>query len=543
MDIVERIRQRVLRFLRIGHLAEDPSGERFTFVSDMGGVARERLEEYRVWYKGDGDELLNYYTSRTAGGFARDPIYNRNKSNYFWAISSQEASIKRVHSGIPKAIVDTLTNVIGVPEVSCKGIEKSELSSLLDGVRFKELLNQEQIPLTLAMGWGAFKISIDPSLSPYPIVRFYQAKDVDFVARDGIVMGLIFKDYYRASGKDYVLLETRRRNERGNCAIEYDLYRLGPSGRAEPAPLSDVPSLSSLSPVEIPDYKGLLAVPSRFLKDPDDPDLGRSILAGKIDLFDDLDQSLSQRSQTDRVSTPVEYYPADLLQYDRNGNAILPTAYNRQFMQKPGGTPDGDGARDAEIQTTQPELNFDQYTDEQNAILTMILTGILSPATLGIDLSKRDNAEAQREKEKVTIMTRNNVVSQEILIVRSLIQQCLDALEYMKTGSISLEKREVSVKFPTFANPAFESIAPLLSTMWQGGAISTPMYVEKLYGDTLSDEEKAEEIEWLDEKAKEELLPKLEEEWRREAQPRNGEAEEKQVDDFIDAPEDATDAK
>ena len=42
--------------------------------------------------------------------------------------------------------------------------------------------------------------------------------------------------------------------------------------------------------------------------------------------------------------------------------------------------------------------------------LDLCLQGIISPSTLGIDVKKLDNAEAQREKEKATLYTRNAIV-------------------------------------------------------------------------------------------------------------------------------------
>ena len=75
--------------------------------------------------------------------------------------------------------------------------------------------------------------------------------------------------------------------------------------------------------------------------------------------------------------------------------------------------PNGDGITDGTIQTTQPQLNFDQYSNDAQNKLGFILTGLLSQATMGIDIAKKDNADAQREKEKVTIMTRNNIINRE----------------------------------------------------------------------------------------------------------------------------------
>ena len=248
-----------------------------------------------------------------------------------------------------------------------------------------------------------------------------------------------------------------------------------------------------------------LAVDSLFFEDVYNHGYGKSLFAGKIDLFDDLDQSLSQRSQTSRVSTPVEYYPVDLLQRGKDGNPLLPSVYNRQFI-KIDAFPDGDGNTNGQIVSTQPQLNFEQYNSEQNAILGMILNGILSPATMGIDIAKKDNADAQREKEKVTIMTRNNIIDRQTKIIKKLITMCLMLKEYMDTETITITDYDISVKFCEFANPSFESLAQTLQPLWSSGAMSTEMFVEKLYGDSLSEEEKELEIQRITEKQQQDNL-------------------------------------
>lgn len=496
MDIVEKVRQRILRFLRIDHLQDNPNSERYTYVTDMDVVKKQHLDECRIWYVGSSDELLNYYTNQSAYGFSKEPVYNRNRANYFWGISPTENNIKRVHSGVPHAIINTLVNVIGTPQISISGYD---IEKLIDGTNFRQIYNQQQMPLTMAEGWGAFKIVVDVEkrMSEYPILQFYEATDVEFVVRSGMTIGIIYKDYYKYKGKDYLLLETRRINDKGNSSIEYELFRLDNSNDVKEVELSTIPELSELRDVEIPNFKHILGVPCRFFYDPLNKDYGRSIFDGKIDLFDDLDQSLSQRSMTSRVSTPVEYYAPDILERGRDGKTIMPKVYNRQFVQKPGGLPDADGNVDTSIQTTQPSLNFDQYSNEQKAILDFILTGVLSPATMGIDVAKKDNAEAQREKEKVTIMTRNNIIAQETKILKETFSLLMAMKDYMDGKGIPTELYDVSVKFNEFASPSFESLSSVLTPMWTQGAISDEMFVDKLYGNSLSQEEKQKEIDAL----------------------------------------------
>lgn len=501
MNVIEYIRSRVLKFLGLERLAENPYDARLTFIANNEDINKQDMDEARVWYIGDSNELLNYYTHSNVGANLDEPVYNRNRVNYFWGISTREANIKRVHSGLPKAIIDTLCNVVGFPMISATYDGKElDLSEMLKESQIQKKTMQEQLPLTMAIGWGAWKLEIgDKRISEYPTAQFYEAKNVEFIAKQDKIIGVIFKDYYEYNGKTYLLFDTRRINENGNSSVEYELFRLKNGDDLEPCELSEIPELANLESVELPNFKRLLAVPCRFYHNPNNPNYGRSIYYGRYDLFDDLDQSLSQRSQTSRVSTPVEYFPLDMLERNKRGDVVLPSVYNRQYVKKQG-IPDGNGRTDSTIQTTQPQLNFEQYSEEQKSIVSMILNGVLSPATLGIDLSRKDNAMAQREKEKITIETRNGIIKEETSILRELITLLILLSGYMRTGNISLDiakKVEISVKYSEFANPSFESLSATLLPLWQAGAISDKMYVEKLYGDSLSKQEKEEEIQAL----------------------------------------------
>lgn len=499
MDIIDFIKERIVKFLGAKKINNNPNSERTTFICDEDVVQKQKLHECKIWYIGDSNELLNYYTDQEMFGNAKEPIYNRNKKNYFWGISSIEADIKRVHSGIPNAITTTLVNVVGVPTVNIEDEMLNEkLDKIIEANDMTAIINQEQMPLTLVEGWGAFKINFDRELSSHPLIQYYDAENVDFVYKSGILIGIIYKDYYQVKNRNYVLLETRRISK-GNSLIEYDLFRYGKNNEIYQVECDEVPELAGLKDknIIIPNFNKILGVASKFFFDPLAKEKGKSIYSGKIDLFDDLDQILSQDSQTVRVSTPVEYYPVDLLERQSNGNPKMPKVYNRQYVKRET-MPNGDGDTGSIIQTTQPLLNFDQYSQNAKAKLDFILTGILSPATMGIDIAKKDNADAQREKEKVTIMTRNNIIDRETKILKQLYSICLSIQEYIDTGTITIQDYDISINFNEFANPCFENELQALAPAWESGALSTKRYVELLWADKLSEEEKEAEIEWLD---------------------------------------------
>lgn len=518
MTILERMRARIRGVAGSVLKTKRPDDDRTTFINDNEKLGRMKLKEYDVWYDGDGDELLNFYTRENYIGFNYEPFYMRNKKNYFWAISSTEAQIKRTHSGQPRNIVDTLVNIMPFPLISA-GEDTNKLQAVVRESGLEQVYKDEQLPLTLVEGWGCWKINWDKDVSDYPSVEYVSAENVDFIYKGGKIIGIVFKNYYTSDKKRYLLLETRSIEWRPNAAaaeesegervlvITNELYELPMNMAAtdDDTPLKkvDLKTVSELESVEerieIGPFDKLFAVPCVLLGNTSRQwGYGRSIFTGKIDLFDDLDQALSQSSNAVRLSTPIEYIDEEYLERDKNGLPKKPKAYDRKYVMMKG-QKNGDGlATGQPVQITQPSIEFSRYSDHAVQILLQILNGILSPATLGIDIAKKDNAAAQREKEKVTIFTRNALINGEERILRSLMEQMLMAKEFMDTGAVSVHTYDISVKFNEFADDSFENKLEALGKAYDMEEISTDMYLNKLYGDTLSDEERAAEKEFLE---------------------------------------------
>lgn len=508
MQLTDIINQKVKSLYGIQRTT-NPQSKRLTFINDKDKIQLAKIQENKIWFYGDSNELLNYYTEANVVSFFNNPIFNRNNRNFFWSLSTNECHIKRVHSGIPNAIATTLSNIIGYPDINVKltkGTKTDNASidctkvwdEIAEVNDFKVKLTQQARPLTEAIGYGALKININKELVETPLIEFYDAEDCEYIYDCGIIVGIVFKTYY-TKGKDenYLLLEYRYKKNKTSY-IDYELYKMYKAeNEVEQVPIGTLPELANLENKSIANYNKIFAVPMRYFYDAINQKFGRSIYDGKVDLFDDLDQILSQDSQTVRVSTPVEYYSPDVIDRGPNGQIGVPSAYNRQFIQK-AGVPDGDGNMSEDIITTQPDLNFDKYSADALSKLDFILTGVLSPATLGIDVAKKDNAEAQREKEKITIQTRNNIIAAETKILKQLIELCLDMQEYIAKGVISTDnKYDITIKYNEFANPSFENELQILGPSWINGEISTEKYVELLWGDKLSDEDRQKEIDYL----------------------------------------------
>ena len=493
----------------------DTRARTLTFINNIREVQKIKVQGYNVWYAGDADGILNFYTRSDVIEFNYDPIFNRNKKSYFWSVSSKESDIKRTHSGQPRNIVDTLTSIIGLPRISVgtgesdsvlKKVDKT-LHDILEENDIEGIIMQEQRPLTLVEGWGGYKINWDKSVSDNPILIYYRADSIDFIYVSKRLRAIVYSDYYQDEmGNDYVLYETRR-TENGNLIIEKELFSVpkgSTDGNIVPANLEDCKFLKDVKPqIVIENYNGFLGYPCIYFSDSTGDCYGRSIFTGKEDLFDDLDQCLSQSANTVRRSTPQEYFDTKYLEKDDNGLPKMPQVFDRKYIQVQGGMT-GDGTTNTTpVLVTQPKLDFAQYDSEAQHILIQAISGIMSPATLGIDIAKKDNADAAREKEKVTIFTRNGIIKQEKRIYKHICNDLLIAHELMRTGKATCQHYDIDVTYDEYADASWESILKTVLTGWQAGILSDQFAVDALHKDA-TQEIKDRELKFLKEQREKE---------------------------------------
>ena len=497
MNVSEYIKDLTFKQIGLKKQAHTPNSDRLTYINDDELIWLYNIRAYRTWYSGDANELLNFYTCEQTFGWASNPIYNRNNVNMFWGKSSTECNIKRIHSGFAKAMIDTLNNIVGLPTITTTDLRLEKIFKIND---FKYKLSNQLRTMALVECDGCLKLNINPLLANVPLFEYYGAEDWEPITKSGILLGLIFKTYYKdEKGNDYILFESRRLVQ-GGCLIDYDLFRLDKKNNLFRVDFDAVPELAGLNLEAqlIPNVKRLFARPLIYYYNPIRPDRGKSLYDGVIDQLDFLDEVWSQASQTNRVSTPVEYYNVDILERTKKGRPVLPQLYNRQFVESPGDT-DSDGmSGNKGIETTQPDLNFEKYASLADDIKLDILVGRLSPSSLGMNISKKDNAEAEREKEKQSIFTRNNIIERETSFLEGVCEDALLLQDYIDTGVIGEKAYDISIKYDEFANPSFESELQTLGPAWTQGQISTEDYVHLLWAGKKSDEEMLKTIEWLD---------------------------------------------
>lgn len=241
------------------------------------------------------------------------------------------------------------------------------------------------------------------------------------------------------------------------------------------------------------DEQVILAVPFMVYESAKYEGRGGSIFDGKLDSYDALDEAWSQWMDALRAGRAKSYIPECLVPHNpETGELVKPNAFDNRYFAADGDMREG---QKNQIFTEQSAIPHDSYLASYITALDLCLQGIISPSTLGIDTKKLDNAEAQREKEKTTLYTRNSIVAALQETLPNVVAACIHADQTLHNQSI--EEVKVNIPFGEYANPSFESQVETVAKAKQGGIMSIERCVDELYGDTMDDHCKQEEVERL----------------------------------------------
>lgn len=458
----------------------NPTQISITEALDFAGNAIKN----RIWYRGDSEELAQLYKQLGA-----------SRQTFWGAVSSPGMEINKRHTGLPALIVDTLANIVLTDLNDFKFRNKSDedIWKKIDRENNMKRKLDKAVKEILSIGDGAFKVTFDSTLSDYPIIEFYSGEKVEFHMKRGRISEIEFKTPYKYKTKEYVLHEFY-----GYGYIKYQLIFDG-----KEVPLDGIPETKGLQNVAFSDYaeengevtakgKYMLAVPVMFFESGKWEGRGQSIYDKKTDPFDSLDEAWSQWMDALRAGRSKEYIPEDLIPKNpETGEIVKPNAFDNRFIVS--GMDMTENAKN-EITLQQPQIPHESYQATYTAALDLCLQGIISPSTLGIDVKKLDNADAQREKEKATLYSRDAIVDGLTDNLKELISVSIMAYREFTAPGAQNAPVEVDVSFGEYANPSFESQIETIGKGRQQGIISIETSVDELYGDTKDEKWKKEEV-------------------------------------------------
>lgn len=428
----------------------------------------------RIWYRGDGNELEQMYQ--------QTPEYaDRYK---FWASRCTPGmEMRKIHTGLPGLIIRILSGIVLDDMNDFDFAGNDQQSQLWEDIakdnKFTRKM-EKALKEVLYIGDGAFKVTIDTTVSEYPILEWYPGERVEIVRNRDRVKEVVFKTPYKADHQQYVLYE-----HYGYGYIRNELYK-----GDTPVSLNVLDATKGIKDTKFDDTL-ILAVPLQVYESTKYEGRGGSIFDGKLDSFDAFDEAWSQWMDALRAGRARTYIPDCLVPHDpETGQVIRPNPFDNRYFASDN---DMSEKADNKVNTEQPSIPHDSYLASYCTALDLCLQGVISPSTLGIDVKKLDNAEAQREKEKATLYTRNAIVEALQETLPELVGAAINAYHILLKQPV--EEVKVDISFGEYANPSFESQVETLAKARPGvPMMSIEAQVEELYGDSKDEAWKQEEI-------------------------------------------------
>lgn len=433
----------------------------------------------KIWLRGESNELEELYKQLDG------------KRTTFWgSVPTAGMEIKKSHSGLPKLIINTISDIIidnfnGIDSEDTVALEEWQKIEK-DNEFYKQL--KKIISETMAIGDGAIKYSFDKSISEYPIIEWFTGDKVDFIYKRGRLFELVFKTHYEFNNKSYLLKE-----HYGWGYVTYELL-----DDDKPVPLNTIDKLKELKNLTF-DKSVMWGVPFIIDENTKFEGRGASKFDGKYDIFDSLDEVISQWIEAIRLGKTIRYIPEKLCPKDPyTGETLASNPYDNQYIMTES---DMSESSKNQIQVEQADIPSDKYLQSYITYLGMAIQGMISSSTLGIDVKKIQDANAsyERQMEKTTLYTRQGIIEALNVFIPKVINTALNMQKQLLNNDEPDEDIDFDVLFGEYDSPSFDSQIDTITKAKNGGIMSIETSVDELYGDSKDEEWKAEEVARLKE--------------------------------------------
>lgn len=424
-----------------------------------------QLNAYKLWYKGDADLLNQFYHN-----------VKNQELNFWGVVPTAGLEIPKKHSGIPKLIVDLFSNQItkDLNEIIISDSSKQEIwNKVAEFNDFKKLTN-DVIKGCLSIGDGAIKIIQNNSFEE-PILQFIDGCNVKYVREFGRIKEIVFFEEYIKDNKNYVFEEHYGYGYIRNILFETNNYEdkeVSLSTLEETSKYEDFIKLNNNMIYAVPIF--LLGMDAEF------EERGKSIFSGKIDIFDGIDETISLLENAIRQARVKTYIPESCIPRDTETGELMlfNNSFDNQFIKLDSNLSESGQNK---IDVEQPSVDTEQFLKAYKMYLSLACLGIIAPCSLGIeDDYVNANASASNEREKVTIITRNQIIESYSNVIKELVIKILT----IKCKKIS--KDDISISFNAYQSPCFETRLNAMSTAAQYSVLSSKTQINEIFGDDYS---------------------------------------------------------
>lgn len=476
--MADKIRQGMWHFLQV-----NPANKSLIIIDENMDFLTSCAKN-RIWYAGKSKQLSQLYSQLDV------------PNEMFWkSRMTAGMEIRKIHIPLTSLIVDTIAKIV---MSDYNGVEITSKNSTSYAEKWADIEKDSKLDETLKtmladigiVGDGAFKFSFDKDVSKLPIIEWFPAECVKFKRNRGRIRGIDFYTEYVSKGKRYRFEESY-----GYGYIKYELE--DDSGKE--VPLNSIEETSWIEGKGVTFDKSVMwAVPVIFGKSSQYKGRGKSLIEDKDEAFDSLDEAWSQWMDALRAGRTKQYIPDCMIPKNPDtGKSVKPNAFDNRFIMVDNDMSEsGNGNR---IYTESPTIQHESYLSSYITALDLCLQGVISPSTLGIDVKKLDNAEAQREKEKTTLYTRQSYVELLESVIPQLVKTALNVDAIINNQPFVPDDLEVTLNFGEYANPSFESQVETVGKARQSGVMSIEASVDELYGDSKDEDWKEKEVKRIKE--------------------------------------------
>jgi hypothetical protein len=354
-----------------------------------------QLLEYKTWFDGKEDTLVDFYLGRT------NPIDNYNiKTNYFWT-NALTGKRRLTHSGLPRNISDTMAILLfhnGIEIVVNNEKEENKDQT----IKLQNILLENSMNVLLNEGatsesWGGsfvYKCSFDPNISKNTIIEIAKPDSFEVVRERNRIKEIKFFEYSNIGNKQYKLVEIY-----GKGYIKYEVFLIKRNKEVQIEVKSifvDLDDFTFSPKIILAGFKANKTI------------RGISDYHGLISEFDSLDEATSGLGNDLRKGLAHSYIPETRVKQDLKGNIYPPREFDTNFTII---TSDFKEGSKNEITTTQADIRTESYKEANEFYTNMILSNVnLNRITLGLDstIGANASAEARMQLESTSLRTRES---------------------------------------------------------------------------------------------------------------------------------------
>lgn len=468
--------------LILWQIQKDLTGLQIEYGETYNSTYFGKLIEYDTWFQGD-TTLLEYFYKIRKGTYSNYPINSSNKM--FWETVNEES--RKVHDPLPSEMSEVWPSII-LSNGLAFSVDGQRHEDLEDIISENDLIRKlsKNITWSSALGGSYSKIDI---INGEPVLRAINPLNAIHVGEGKRRIYFFWEFIEKENNIRYMKFEKRSLNVAGRLIVNTRLFEISKKGtEMKEVPLSTIEETDGLANMVMPGIDSHWAwyLPNRVGKEKYSvASFGTSDYEGIIDLFDLIDEATSIDGDEVRQSRTIFGIPEDFFETDSNGRKRKFDWRIKNYIKK----------KDDVENTLQ---NIDQFTPKLDAIdkrrklvdiysVKAIRNAGLSPYTLGYQDSGYDGSELRKEREALTLKTREAKIKE----FKPFVENIINALADFK----KLKYKEISVIIPKYIRPDQSEIIDTWGKAKQYGIASVDLAVRQIHEGNLSEDEIATEIE------------------------------------------------